>query len=858
MRVSPIQDSFQSGIIGGRVRGRTSIDAYKAGLGQALNWYPLVQGPIRMREGSTYITPVLPANWPSGLVGAMGIRVFTFQRGVDEDAIVEIGEDFLRVVNTEGDTIVGGVTENLIPDFAYANVPLDPYPPQINSTEWSSDQNANVFNTDPGPRLFQLPSGSGGGIVPAGLTLTVGCPGGICVRGAQFRINTDFSPNGAHGVELSLNQGTPIIIPAGSELLLNDWTFTYYQFEASGPATPPGTSALDPPPWADPKLRCKVGTAEGLDDIFTSDVTLDTSQYTDIAFAFIPGATNNEVYISYEYIWTGAVNPVPELLTGIQPTTRAPAINVLKQKYTAPLVGGSGTDVTFASPYSQTQLECLNITMDPGEAEMWFTHPEVETHRLKFASGEWTFEPLSTITLPNPFVAPTPNNWGTGNFPAACAIHEGRLWLGGSPVNPSTLWASRSGDYVDFNNVAPAQADDPLLFPLSASGKIQTLTSRKELVINTDISEVIGTSENGIIAFNDFSFPKQTDWGSNCIQPIVVGRDMIFTSNSKNRLRTFSDEGGTNFGWDGNELSLLAQEIFNLPVRRMEFVDEPAYQACFLLQDGTMGMATFFYPENVIGWWRFTTSYNGDRPSGDTTKPGLGNQFPNAAQQINQIMDITKINTSQGAKLWMVINRVGYAGTQKPGHEILGFDTGLKPALDSMAIRTIDPNLGTISDIDHLTDQSVNIIIERTDDNNITTYTVHPNITVIAGVSSQLETWAFAFGNEVAYVGLFYQNLFKLLPREGVSNRGTSQVSKRRWNKVFLRLNKSYIPLVNGEPPKDRTPSTFMGTGEPRIEEGDVEYSELGSDQGELEIEQDRPLIAEVVAIFGKLTSTEV
>jgi hypothetical protein len=48
-----------------------------------------------------------------------------------------------------------------------------------------------------------------------------------------------------------------------------------------------------------------------------------------------------------------------------------------------------------------------------------------------------------------------------------------------------------------------------------------------------------------------------------------------------------------------------------------------------------------------------------------------------------------------------------------------------------------------------------------------------------------------------------------------------------------------------------------MGTGEP-IVSADREYSEFGSDQGQLEIIQDKPLTTEVLAIFGKVISGEV
>jgi hypothetical protein len=608
----------------------------------------------------------------------------------------------------------------------------------------------------------------------------------------------------------------------------------------------------------DPQIRVSVGSTQGASDVFTTDVVLgNPSVPSPITISFTPGAGNNSMFLSIGFVWTGAIVTVPLYSSGYGDSGQGVAAFIGNLSWIAPLAGGSGAGVSFVSPWTAEQLECLQYCMDPGEQVAFFAHPEVETQRLRLNAGEWTLEALSAILLPDPFQGPTPNNWVAGNHPATCVFHEGRLWLGGSPVDPATLWASASGDYADFNNVAPANKADPLLFPLSSAGKIQTLSSRKELVINTDISEVIGTSTDGVIAFDDFSFPKQTDWGSNCVQPIVVGRDMVFTSISRKQMRTFNDEGGTNYGWDGNELSLLAQDLFGMPVRRMVFLDEPSYQACFLLNDGTMAMATFFYPEKVIGWWKYKTSYNGERTSGGIAQPGLPNQSVNNSQTINQIMDITKIDTSEGAKLWMIINRVGYSGTLKPGHELLAFDTGFVPTLDACASRLIDPATGTISDIDELTDQSVNVVIERNDPNTgATSYTVHPNITVIAGVSSVFQNWAIQDGN-IAHVGLFYDNNWKLLPVEAGSNRGTAQVSKRRWNQVYLRLNNSSIPLINGEPPEDRTPGTPMGTGEPIIT-SDVEYTELGQDQGQLEITQDKPLVAEVLALFGKLKSSEV
>lgn len=877
-RVSPIQESFAYGEIDPRIQGRVGSEAYKAGLKQALNWYPLVQGPIRLREGSEFMTTVDPDNWVSGAVGNEGIRIFTFQRGIDQDAIVEVGPDTITVRNSlDGGGIIGGATGNLMPNplwsgwelirpgFPVCNINLVPnatYDCNINKQiTGSTDQgrytgqlNFPTANFNAGCVGYDINGVTDSGMVDATIQLRTQC-------GPQldpFPGPTQWEPYVAgvndawHSPSWENSAANPIIIPAGSELELNTITINWL----AGISTDQ-LATLGGLPIADIVIAVEIGTAKGLSDVFAVDIVIDAVVVDKTSIInFTPGAGNNSLYFSIYFKWIGgAIIPDMSFSFSTPFNLMVVTLQLTPIIWTAPLAGGSGAPVEFTSPYSLADLECLQVCMDPGEKEMFFTHPQVETHRLKELGGEWFFEAISAILLPTVFVPPAPDTWAPGNFPATCAFHEGRLWLGGSPNNPATLWASRSGDYVDFGNAAPAAKDDPLLFPLSNSGSIQSLTSRKELVILTDISEVIGTSQQGVIAFDDFSFPKQTDWGSNCIQPVVVGREMVYTSNSRTRVRTFADEGGTNFGWDGNELSLLANDIFGTPVRRMVYLDEPVYQACFLLSDGTMGMATYFYPEDVIGWWRFATAFNGNRLYGDVTQPGLGNQFQNANQNSNQIMDITKINTSQGAKLWMVVNRVGFPGSQLPFHEKIGFGGSVIPKMDAYTVRNVDPGTLTVPDIDHLTDQSINVVVAvRPSVSEPIQWTVHPNVTAIAGVSSPFEPWA---AGRDAYLGLFYVNSIQLLPVEGVSNRGSAQSSKRRWNKVFARLNNSALPLIEGIRAKDRTPATPMGGAEPLIT-GDTTMVDLGSGDGDITILQDKPLQTEITALFGKLISEEV
>lgn len=804
-RVSPIQETFNAGEISRSVRGRVSSEIYRAGLKSALNWMPIVQGPIRLRNGSKFLSTVDTSNWTPGNTSNVGIRTFTFRRILGSDVLIEIGEGKVVAKDAEsGSSVIGGQTGDLIPNPNWRD----------NLDQWAFPQDARAVGADPGavPIIY-------------GILLTIPGPwlGGTEDVYWNYFVPAVGSPVDGYKPGAMQTGTAGITFPAGTET--EQATFkTRWQIATNddGVARLGGETTM----LADWKWRVDIGSTQGGNDIFTGDYTaVANNVWNEETINFTPGVS--KVFVTFGIVYTGV--DIPAQATGI--FCRIGRVSMVGQ-----YPSGSGQGVEFTSPWDAAQLECLNYAFDPGEGIMVFTHEEVPPYVLQLSdTGEWSFQRLDNHP---DYQNPNPNTWVLNNWPRACAFHEGRLWLAGSNQNPQTVWASRSGDYYDFGNSVSDSKDDPLLFPLSSAGNIQTLTSRKDLVINTDISEVIGTSDLGVIAFDDFSFPKQTDWGSNCIQPVVVGRQMVFTSNSRRILRTFADEGGTNYGYDGVELNLLAEDIFRTPVRQMAFMDEPSYQAAFLLGDGTLGMATFYYPENIIGWWRLKTAYNGSE-----------------TQSENRIMSIAAIDMELGSKLWLTVNRAGWAGTQYPTHEQLSFDRDSITALDSYVVRTISPT-GQITDIDHLTDQEISIVVEQSDrDTGETYWTVHPEgIVPAAGIASGLEEWSWG---AQAYVGLKFENNFQLLPVEGVSQRGTSQVTKRRWNQVYLRLNNSAIPLVDGEPAADRTPSTPMGLGEPIISD-DIEYSQLGSGKGDLLITQDKPLITEVVAIFGKVTAEEI
>jgi len=783
-RPSPIQESFSSGEISKNVRGRVSTDVYKKALKFCENWTPQVQGSLRMRDGFQYRDDIDPRNSVA--------RLFTFSVGLDQDFIVEVGDAFVIVRDgITGLQATGGQSTNLVTDPTY----------QSEQTFWTFDNNFYTLGTPPTPGVITWQHAEDSfteqNITNPDFTIVV------------------FFPEGSVGGELRQN----IIVPAGTDILTHNFSISYLLT-----MTDCDKGDMGAPSMADAEIVIRVGTTETGAEI-AEDITaiLDVGSGT-ISFGFVPGAAVTDYWIGIGVRWNGTGIPP------VDPTACGELIDTFNYKFgpasvTTALPGGSGTPVEFASPYSAEDLICMHSAMDPGESELWLTvnTNNVEQYRLKFDGVVWTF--LDITSVPG-FLFPSPVTWAAGSWPSKCAFRHGRLWFGNIPSQRATIWGSRAGDYVDFNGSAPVNADDPLLFPLSVAGIITALSNKKQLVVNTDVSEVVGESTlaGNVIIFNDFGFPLQTEWGSSCVQPVGVGRELIYVSPSGKKLRTFSDEGGTNYGWDGFELNLLAQDLFGSRIVELCWADDPAYQLMCVMGDGSIVAATYYQEEKVIGFYRLTTN-------------GL-------------IKSITVTNTIRGATVWALVER---SGTWRL--EELPFNSGCRHALDSWVFEDVG-SAGVITGLDHLDGQECHVVVQSVDPNTGTTYWAVQNgvFTPVAGSITLTNPSSF---NQQAYVGLIYDNSWQVLDLEGTSVRGTSQSSKRRWNKVFLRLADSAIPLVEGVPTKDRTPSTPMGLGEP-FKTGDVEVVDLGSGAGDIVISQDKPLISEVSAIFGKVTSTEV
>jgi len=79
----------------------------------------------------------------------------------------------------------------------------------------------------------------------------------------------------------------------------------------------------------------------------------------------------------------------------------------------------------------------------------------------------------------------------------------------------------------------------------------------------------------------------------------------------------------------------------------------------------------------------------------------------------------------------------------------------------------------------------------------------------------------------------------------------------RRWNKLYVRLLSSGIPLINGQLPADRTPSAPMNLPEP-LRTFDARVHNIGWEDGSITLEQSLPFPTHILGVYGEFGTNNV
>ena len=198
---------------------------------------------------------------------------------------------------------------------------------------------------------------------------------------------------------------------------------------------------------------------------------------------------------------------------------------------------------------------------------------------------------------------------GTTGYPQQGAFFEQRLYAAATTDQPQTFWATQTADFENYkpdDDADTVAADDALTFTLSADNvnAIRWLSAGEDtLAIGTAGGEWVPSANGLVITPLDVTVRRQTTYGSSRVQPVRVGKVVLFLQKAGRKIREFGlDQLGATY--EAPDMTRLAEHITKGGITEMDFAEEPNSVLWAVRDDGQLLSMTYKREEDVVGWAR--------------------------------------------------------------------------------------------------------------------------------------------------------------------------------------------------------------------------------------------------------------
>jgi hypothetical protein len=471
----------------------------------------------------------------------------------------------------------------------------------------------------------------------------------------------------------------------------------------------------------------------------------------------------------------------------------------------------------LTTPYTASDLQDLHYIQSPyGDKELVVTHPRHAPRRLYFdtGGGSYVFE---EITFTN-----APVVWAADNYPATCTSYHGRLILAGgnsyevlgSPITSATetVWGTEVGEWDTFTADA-VNPDDSIEFTAIYRSPIQWVHGHKSLLVGAMEMEYIATGDS-IFSPGDLGVNLHSTHGSSNVQPAAFGEGVIFAAEGGTKVRSMSYDYRVQ-GWTAPDLTLLNPGICAAGIVRMARMRNPHQMCLVLTRAGEI--AVFTSESGVSGWSRYRL-----------------------AQGI--IRDLCVQADENGVDVAYLVVERRVAGNTKLFLEAIPNwrETGRWDYTSSTVVVNLETEGNTISGLNHLDGKRVQVYDNT---NSYGTFVVSDGQVELTDQAGNPITVA------LVRVGLLNRCYLKTLPPESADPG-----AKMRYRDFSVRVLYSSNPIINGERPAERNPSTPLDQSQPVSVVNDIGVSKMGWDPYQvITIEEDQPVMCEILGVYGDL-----
>ena len=222
-----------------------------------------------------------------------------------------------------------------------------------------------------------------------------------------------------------------------------------------------------------------------------------------------------------------------------------------------------------------------------------------------------TADVITSIGSTDPTAVWAEGSWSARRgYPAESTFHQDRLVLAATYFEPMTQWFSRGGQYISFGRNASTLLDtDSISINLLSRqlNAINGLVPLRDLIAFTTASEWNISAADQVLTPLTITANPESYRGSNGIDPVVVGNQLIYVQANGSVIRNFGYEFSSD-SFNGTDLRILAEHLFS----GFEIVDM-AYQqdndsiVWFVRDDGVLLAMTYLFEQEVIAWTQHDT-----------------------------------------------------------------------------------------------------------------------------------------------------------------------------------------------------------------------------------------------------------
>lgn len=608
--IRALQSQFNAGVWDEQMDGRVDLATYPNSLHQLENMFIDPRGPISLRPGFRFIAKTKD--------NLKGVWLFSFITSSEEAYVIEAGQNYFRFYKNQAQILSGGVPYEIATPYSATDLPYVVVVPSADVTY--------LFHSQYAPRKLShlsdtnwvlaevnwtVPVLKEMGLKPATtLTLSAVTGSGVtATAGSSVFLNRDVGriiTSGAGRASIvSYSSGTVVAVD-----IIDD-------FSSTGPFASGEWSVLGSPiDSITPSIKSPEGAI----------VTITSTTSTETKTNLTPGSDywnqsahgTGEFYIRNTAPYYQSVKPDKMYVGGEQIIEGLIGSLGIKQ-----WAWGNNDDLGYNTIYIRADgqdpdekvagyIQCGRVvqsavfrTEDVGKYILIHSGLVKITSFINAGSvkGEIVKE-LSDVATTANWTLESEAWGGTNKYPSCGCFYEQRLWLGGVPGFPETIWASMVGDYENFS--VGVNDSDAIEFALVGKGQvslIQWMEPRDYLIIGTTSSEWRVSSDDigSTLTPTNVVAKQMTRIGSCDIQPITVMTSTLFVQRAGFKIQEFTYQWESD-GYVAPDLTLLARSVFSDKIMGMVYQQEPYSIVWVWLTDGTLYGLSYMRDQNVIGW----------------------------------------------------------------------------------------------------------------------------------------------------------------------------------------------------------------------------------------------------------------